>query len=265
VPREGARVDADAMRLGQVFANLLTNAAKYTEPGGKIAIQARRDGGAIEVAVADNGNGISKRLLAHIFDPFVQSDRTIDRAQGGLGLGLALVKSLTQLHGGTVSAHSEGPGKGSRFVVRLPAYAPGPLTDEAVTGRMGAVIPPTARVLVVDDNVDAADTLADVLRKVGYDVMVAHDAPTALHVAAEFKPAIALLDIGLPVMDGYELARRLRSTLGEPLRLIAVSGYGADADLARSRAAGFEVHLGKPVNFDTLVNALGTLHEQEGT
>jgi PAS domain S-box-containing protein len=265
VPREGARVNADAMRLGQVFANLLTNAAKYTEPGGKIAIHARREGGAIEVAVSDNGNGISKGLLAHIFDPFVQSDRTIDRAQGGLGLGLALVKSLTQLHGGKVSAHSDGPGKGSRFVVRLPAYAPGPSTDEAVTGRMAAVIPPSARVLVVDDNVDAADTLADVLRKVGYEVTVAHDAPTALHIAAEFKPAIALLDIGLPVMDGYELARRLRSSLPEPPRLIAVSGYGADADLARSRAAGFEVHLGKPVNFDTLVNALGTLHEQEGT
>src|SRR6185503_93927 len=160
----------------QVFANLLTNAAKYTEPGGRIAITGHRDGDMIEVAVSDNGNGISKSLLAHIFDPFVQSDRTIDRAQGGLGLGLALVKSLTQLHGGTVTAHSDGPGTGSRFVVRLPAYAPSPAQDEAVTGRMGTIVPPSARILVVDDNADAADTLAEVLRKVGYEVAVAHDA-----------------------------------------------------------------------------------------
>ena len=264
VPRTGARVDADPMRLAQVFANLLTNAAKYTEPGGKIAIRAHRDGDSIEVTVTDNGNGISKSLLPAIFDPFVQSDRTIDRAQGGLGLGLALVKSLTQLHAGTVTAHSDGPGTGSRFAVRLPVYAPSTAGDEAITAPMGAVVPPSARVLVVDDNVDAADTLADVLRKVGYEVLVAHDAPAALHAAGEFQPAIALLDIGLPVMDGYELARRLRASLATPPRLIAVSGYGADADLARSRAAGFEVHLGKPVNFDTLVNALGTIHE-EGT
>ncbi|MGN6106936.1 MAG: ATP-binding protein [Kofleriaceae bacterium] len=260
VPRDGLLVDADAVRLAQVFSNLLANAAKYTEPGGSIAIRAAAEGDAITVAVEDNGNGISKGLLAHIFDPFVQSDRTIDRAQGGLGLGLALVRSLTQLHGGTVTAHSEGPGHGSRFEVRLPAVsaAPAPIVEE-ITARVVTRRGAAARVLVVDDNADAADMLADVLRGVGYEVAVAHDAPAALHIAARFCPAIALLDIGLPVMDGYELARHLRACLTKPPRLVAVSGYGSETDMARSRAAGFDVHLGKPVSFEMLVQVLGHL------
>ena len=259
VARTGMRVHADPIRLSQVFANLLTNAAKYTEPGGSIAIRARRTETNIEVVVEDNGNGISVTLLPHIFEPFVQSDRTIDRAAGGLGLGLALVKSLTQLHDGTVTAFSDGPGKGSRFVVTLPHLAKPPLHDEETTQRLHMTEPPTARILVVDDNVDAADTLADVLRRIGYEVAVAHDAPAALQVAAKFRPSIALLDIGLPVMDGYELARHLREQLATPPRLVAVSGYGHDADLARSRAAGFDVHLGKPVAMDVLVNVIGSL------
>ena len=260
VPRTGIRVEADGVRLSQVFANLLANAAKYTEPGGQIAIRAQLAGTRIDVVVEDNGKGISTSLLPHIFEPFVQSDRTIDRAAGGLGLGLALVKSLTQLHGGTVTAHSDGPGKGSRFVVSLPQLSHVPThAEEDTTQRLAIVETPSRRVLVVDDNADAADTLADVLRKVGYDVAVAHDAPQALDIAAKFRPAIALLDIGLPVMDGYELARHLREQLAKPPRLVAVSGYGHDADLARSRAAGFEVHLGKPVAMDVLVNVLGSL------
>ena len=249
------------MRLSQVFANLLTNAAKYTEPGGQITIRAARaDDTSIAVVVEDNGNGISQHLLPHIFEPFIQADRTIDRAAGGLGLGLALVKSLTQLHGGTVAATSDGPGKGSQFTVTLPQYTcvPSP-TDEYITRPVAVIHPPTGRVLVVDDNADAADTLADVLRGVGYEVAVAHDAPQALDLAAKFCPSIALLDIGLPVMDGYELARHLREQLATPPRLVAVSGYGHDADLARSRAAGFDVHLGKPVQMDVLVNVLGSL------
>jgi signal transduction histidine kinase/CheY-like chemotaxis protein len=258
--RTDMQVEADAVRLSQVFANLLTNSAKYTEPGGQISIRARRTDASIAVVVEDNGNGISQGLLPHIFEPFVQSGRTIDRAAGGLGLGLALVKSLTTLHGGTVMAHSDGPGRGSRFTVTLPEYeAAPPPTDEYVTKPIAAVSPPTGRVLVVDDNADAADTLADVLRQVGYEVAVAHDAPQALDMAARFLPSIALLDIGLPVMDGYELARHLREQLINPPRLVAVSGYGHDADLARSRAAGFDVHLGKPVAMDVLVNVLGSL------
>ena len=261
VARSGMRVEADAIRLSQVFANLLANAAKYTNPGGQVAIRARHVGGRYEISVEDNGNGINQNLLPHIFEPFVQSDRTIDRAAGGLGLGLALVKSLTTLHGGTVTAHSDGPGKGSRFVVTLPPLmrARSECDDERITQPIAAMEPPSCRVLVVDDNADAADTLADVLRGVGYDVAVAHDAPQALDLAAKFLPSIALLDIGLPVMDGYELARHLREQLIKPPRLVAVSGYGHDADLARSRAAGFEVHLGKPVSMDVLVNVLGSL------
>jgi len=264
VPATGLRVDADAIRLSQVFSNLLANAAKYTEPNGQIALRARRAGAVIEVVVEDNGNGISAELLPHVFDPFVQSDRTIDRAQGGLGLGLALVKSLTQLHGGTVTAHSDGPGHGSKFVVRLaPLARRVDPADDDITQRLGLLGPVAGRVLVVDDNADAADTLADVLRRVGYEVAVAHDAPAALTMAATFAPSIALLDIGLPVMDGYELARHLRETLEHPPKLVAVSGYGQDADLARSRAAGFAVHLGKPVAMDVLVNVLGSLPSEK--
>ncbi|HEU0030195.1 MAG TPA: ATP-binding protein [Kofleriaceae bacterium] len=260
VPRDGLIVEADPVRLAQVFGNLLANAAKYTEPGGRIAIVAVQDAAGVSVTVEDNGNGISPELLAHIFEPFVQSDRTIDRAQGGLGLGLALVRSLAQLHDGSVEAHSDGPGNGSRFVVRLPVPQAVPIATESFdTAPTALVATASARVLVVDDNVDAADTLAAVLRRVGYEVAVAHDAPAALHVAAEFNPAIALLDIGLPVMDGYELARHLRDLLAPPPRLVAVSGYGHDTDLARSKAAGFDVHLGKPVSYDQLVTVLGHL------
>jgi signal transduction histidine kinase/CheY-like chemotaxis protein len=261
VCRTDTIVDADAVRLSQVFANLMANAAKYTEPGGQIAIRGCRGEDTVEISIEDNGNGISKHLLPQIFEPFIQSDRTLDRAAGGLGLGLALVKSLTQLHGGTVTAHSDGPGKGSRFVVTLPLHSEAAQfqTEEHVTRPISAVQPPTGRVLVVDDNADAADTLADVLRAVGYEVAVAHDAPQALDLAAKFCPSIALLDIGLPVMDGYELARHLREQLATCPRLVAVSGYGHDADLARSRAAGFEVHLGKPVSMEVLVNVLGSL------
>ncbi len=257
VEPQGLRVEADTIRLSQVFANLMANAAKYTEPGGQIAIRARKVAGAVEVRVEDNGNGITADLLANIFEPFVQSDRTIDRAQGGLGLGLALVKSLTQLHGGTVQAHSDGAGQGSVFIVSLPPISAA--AEEDITQRLALRETPTGRVLVVDDNVDAADMLADVLRRVGFEVAVAHDAPAALTLAAKFLPSIALLDIGLPVMDGYELARHLRELLAHPPRLVALSGYGHDADLARSRAAGFDVHLGKPVAMDVLVNVLTSL------
>lgn len=259
VPAEGLVVDADAIRLSQVFSNLLANAAKYTEPGGRIAIRAARDGDEIVTVVEDNGNGISGNLIGHVFEPFVQSQRTIDRAQGGLGIGLALVHSLTQLHGGTVTAYSDGPGRGSRFEVHLPAPLPPVSESEEVTRRV-ARMSGAARVMVVDDNEDAADLLAEVLRGAGYEVAVAHDGPGALNLAERFTPAIALLDISLPVMDGYELARSLRASLPKPPRLVAVSGYGHDADLARSRAAGFEVHLGKPVSFDVLVHILGDLH-----
>jgi PAS domain S-box-containing protein len=246
-------IEADGTRMTQVFANLLTNAAKYTQPRGHISIVATRNDDTVSVAISDDGPGIPAELLATIFDPFVQGEPTLQRADGGLGLGLSLVKSLTELHGGTAKAASDGPGRGSCFTIQLPNYnaVSAPVTE--------APLAPGARLLLVDDNADAARVLAELLRECGYDVAVAHDAPAALILADEFRPAIALLDIGLPVMDGYELARHLRTRLPTPPRLVAVTGYGDHADSARSRDAGFDVHLGKPVDFEKLVSVLGSL------
>jgi PAS domain S-box-containing protein len=253
VPRELV-IEADATRMTQVFANLLTNAAKYTQPRGHIMIAATRGASSIAVTVSDDGAGIAAELLPCIFDPFVQGAPTLHRAEGGLGLGLSLVRSLTELHGGVVSARSDGPGRGAHFTIELPPYQVNrPLARG--TARLFA----GARLLLVDDNADAARVLAELLREHGFDVAVAHDAPAALILADEFRPAIALLDIGLPVMDGYELARHLRARLPTPPRLVAVTGYGDEADSARSRDAGFEVHLGKPVDFEKLVTLLGSL------
>ncbi|HEX5063062.1 MAG TPA: ATP-binding protein, partial [Kofleriaceae bacterium] len=253
IPRE-LGIEADATRMTQVFANLMTNAAKYTQPRGHISITALRVNETIAVTVSDDGPGIAPELLPNIFDAFVQGQSTLERAEGGLGLGLALVRSLTELHGGTASAASDGHGRGARFTVQLPAYQV--VTTPAMPQPSVA---PGARLLLVDDNADAARVLAELLREHGYDVAVAHDAPAALLLADEFRPVIALLDIGLPVMDGYELARHLRTRMPTPLRLVAVTGYGDHADTARSREAGFDVHLGKPVDFDKLVSVLGSL------
>jgi PAS domain S-box-containing protein len=257
-PRGIYHVDGDEARLAQVFQNLLTNAAKYTPPGGQIAVRLASSDGAAVIEVADNGDGIPPHLLPSIFDPFVQGERSVDRSQGGLGLGLALVHSLVALHGGTVLAHSEGAGKGSRFVVSLP------LASEAAQVATG-VAPGDAslhgahrrRVLLVDDNPDAAETLAELLRSAGHQVFVAHDGPTALAQAHAFRPHVALLDIGLPVMDGYELARKLRSSLpAAPLRLVALTGYGQEHDRRRSLEAGFAEHLVKPVEGTQLLAAV---------
>jgi signal transduction histidine kinase len=249
-------VQADPVRLAQVFSNLLTNAAKYTDPGGQIVLRAWRDGGTIKVVVEDNGTGISPDLLPDIFEAFVQSPRTIDRSQGGLGLGLALVRSLTQLHGGSVSAQSDGHGKGSRFTVELPACA---VTDiMPVRQRVSPQrIVSAGDVLIVDDNVDAATMLADALRVHGFTVTIAHSAPAALEAATQMTPKIALLDLGLPVVDGFELARRFREHAQlRSTRLIAVTGYGAPPDVVRCREAGFDQHFSKPLDLDTLVKAL---------
>jgi PAS domain S-box-containing protein len=252
VPRELV-IEADATRMTQVFGNLLTNAAKYTQARGHIAITAARDGETIAITVSDDGPGIAPELLADIFDPFVQGERTLQRAEGGLGLGLSLVRSLTELHGGSATAANDGPGRGARFTIELPAYQLITAPPAAAPAHAGA------RLLLVDDNADAARVLAELLREHGYDVAVAHDAPAALVLADEFRPAIALLDIGLPVMDGYELARHLRTRLPAPLRLVAVTGYGGHPDSARNHEAGFDVHLGKPVDFEKLVSVLGSL------
>jgi signal transduction histidine kinase len=256
-PREGLPVDADEARLAQVFQNLLTNAAKYSEPGATLSVRATSEGDRIQVSVTDPGSGIARELIPRVFDLFVQGQRTIDRADGGLGIGLTIAKSLTELHGGTIQVESDGPGKGSTFTVRLPrassaALSAGP-EDPAALDRTSA----GKRVLVVDDNVDAAETLQELLQSLGHEAVVAHDGPRALALAAEFRPAIALLDIGLPVMDGYELARRLRASPGgEKLRLIAVTGYGEARDRSRALESGFDHHLVKPLDLRVLMGLL---------
>jgi len=211
------------------------------------------------VRVRDDGMGIAKEMLGRMFDLFVQGERTIDRAEGGLGIGLMLVRSLTELHGGTVEAHSDGPGHGSEFVVRLRR---GDTMHDALLDTPEQTAPvgvkQKVRVLVVDDNEDAALTIAEVLTELGYDVTVAHDGPQALASAERVRPDVVVLDLGLPVMDGFEVARRLRAaSAGRKVpRLVALSGYGQEVDKANSRAAGFDLHLVKPVNVSDLQAAL---------
>jgi len=255
IAQEGLRVEGDAVRLAQVVANLLTNAARYTNPGGHVVVRARRDDTDVVISVEDNGTGIAPEMLPRIFDLFVQGQRSSDRQEGGLGLGLALVKSLILMHGGAVVARSPGLGKGTEIEVRLPE--PERATLEM---RREPSMPPSQttahplRVLAVDDNVDAVEMVEEVLRAAGHVVAVAHDGPAALALLERFTPDVALLDIGLPVMDGYELGKRLHATpQGAGCRLIAITGYGQRHDIAKSMACGFEAHLVKPVDIDELL------------
>jgi len=257
VPSRGLVLHGDPTRLAQIVSNLLTNSAKYTPPGGHIDVAARGNLDRIVLTVRDDGAGIAAATLPHVFDLFAQERQSIDRSQGGLGLGLAIAKSLVAMHDGTISAFSEGPGKGSTFVVDLPAAS----ASDAAARSEGVLGPQHGseagrRVLVVDDNPDAAELLAEVLRNTGHVAAIAHDGPGALRLAGSFRPEIALLDIGLPVMDGYELARRLRDEVGA-MRLIAVTGYGQLADRERVHVAGFEAHIVKPVDLVALQAALG--------
>jgi PAS domain S-box-containing protein len=264
-PARGLLIEADEVRMAQVIANLLTNAGKYTPEGGSIGLAAEREGEWIVVRVIDNGIGIPPEALPSLFEPFVQGARSLDRAEGGLGLGLTLVRTLVELHGGAVAASSAGRGQGSTFVVRVPAVtrplvAPTAVEPIVAAGpaQAGATAADLQRVLIVDDNADAAEALAETLRVFGHDVRVALDGPEALAVAREFQPQVALLDIGLPVMDGYELAEHLRrEQAGPPLRLVALTGYGQERDKARSKEAGFDLHLVKPVDIQDLKKAIG--------
>ena len=256
VPAEGLVVDVDETRMAQVLANLLTNAARYTEAGGHIAVAARREGPDVVVSVRDDGSGISAEMLPVIFDLFVQGARGSDRAGGGLGLGLGLVRSLVKLHGGVVTARSEGPGKGSEFEVRLPALSPRRASSPDLPPPVSPRLCKVRRVLVVDDNLDAAQMLAEVLTSHGHDVRLAHDGPQALALASAWEPEIGILDIGLPVMDGYELALELRAAHGERITLIAVTGYGQEHDKRRAFEAGFSRHYVKPVAADALLREI---------
>jgi signal transduction histidine kinase/CheY-like chemotaxis protein len=260
VPEEPIRVNGDAARLAQVLTNLLINAAKYTEEGGHVWVTARSDGNEAVLAVKDTGVGIPPDMLSAVFDLFIQVEHSIDRSQGGLGVGLTLVKRLVEMHGGSVKASSEGLGRGSEFVVRLPAVVeavPSPAPPRSAEKESQSTQP--LRVLVVDDNADTADTLATLLELEGHQVKLAHDGPTALAAAATFRPDAVVLDLGLPGMDGFEVARRLRDrTGGNGPVLVAVSGYGQDEDRNRARLAGFDHHLVKPAEIGTLASLLAT-------
>jgi signal transduction histidine kinase/CheY-like chemotaxis protein len=261
LPAGPVRVQGDHTRLAQLVLNLLNNAAKYTPEGGHIRLAVSTMDHQAVVQVRDDGVGIVPELLPKVFDLFTQAERTLDRSQGGLGIGLTLVKKLTEMHGGTVEAHSAGPGRGSEFVVRLPLLAERRSAGSG-PGANGQLVKSSARrILVVDDNVDAADSLAVLLRLLGNDVRIAHDGPAALEAAGAYWPDVVLLDLGLPRMSGYEVCRRLRDGqfANGPL-VVALTGYGQDEDRRRTREAGFDRHLVKPVNPDELREVLAEGH-----
>lgn len=260
----GVQFSGDMTRLVQVFTNLLANAAKFTPPGGLLRLDARADGAQIYVAVTDNGAGIDADMLPRLFKIFEQGRTTIDRSRGGLGIGLALVKSLVELHGGTVKVESDGVGLGATFTVTLPAFNVQPALAlrplDTLRGLLHTAPTPNIRVLLVDDNADALESMELYLQDAGFDVATAVDPIAALAIAADFDPHCAVLDIGLPGIDGYELAEELRRlpTARSSLRLFALSGYGQSSDKDRSLAAGFERHFVKPVSLTDISDALRT-------
>jgi CheY-like chemotaxis protein/two-component sensor histidine kinase len=258
VPDVSLVVDGDAARLAQVLANLLNNAAKFTNPGGRIEIDVTQEGADAVIRVRDNGAGIAPELLPNIFELFTQFDRPLDRTATGLGIGLALVRRLVEMHGGTVTAHSEGAGKGTELEVRLP-LVPGTAMTTAADKTQLPELPelPSRRILVVDDNNDAAETLAAMLRVSGHQVETAGDGLQALTVAPSFAPDVVLLDLGMPNLNGYETATRIRAQpWGRHVALIAITGWGQPEDRQRTVEAGFNAHLVKPVDRLELLNTL---------
>ena len=244
IPPQMAWVVGDETRIAQVLANLLDNAAKFTPTGGRVGVSVQSDATAVEIRVQDSGAGIDPTLRAHVFEPFVQSDTTLARTGGGLGLGLALVKGVVQLHGGTVEAQSAGVGQGSEFVVRLPPTAP-PIALPMPAARTSSLVHPK-RVLIIEDNRDAAESLARLVSLLGHTSYIAHDGATGFDMMETSQPDVVLCDIGLPGMSGYELAKRIRARRPNGARLIAVSGYAQPEDVRRAIEAGFDAHVAKP-------------------
>ena len=264
IPPEVLRVDGDPTRLTQALGNVLGNAAKYTERGGRIDLICARRGTEVEIRVRDNGIGIPAELLPRIFDLFTQLDRRSDDSFGGLGIGLALVRRLVEMHGGSITASSNGEGAGSEFVMRLPLLAEGALCVEDQTEAQPCETSSVPRrILLADDNADALESLATVLRLRGHEVFSAPNGAIALETAARHLPEVALLDIGMPLIDGYEVARRIRAQeWGKGVTLVAVTGWGQESDRVRSQEAGFDTHLVKPLDLDKLTALLAQLPEQ---
>ena len=251
LPVDDIVLEADSTRLEQVLVNLLTNAAKYTRPGGRIDLSATRRDGHAMVSVRDNGVGIAGDVLPRVFDLFAQADHTLDRAEGGLGVGLTIARRLVELHDGRIEAQSEGPGRGATFTIRLPALPPQQATEENQERPVVRSAP--ASVMIVEDNADAAESLMMLLELLGHDVRVKSDGWAALQAARERPPDVMLVDIGLPVMDGYELARQIRADPAlSGISLVALTGYGRDEDRERALAAGFDHHACKPVEVEEL-------------
>jgi signal transduction histidine kinase len=270
LPDELISVEGDKTRLVQVIGNVLHNAAKFMDPGGRIRLSVTREGPHVVIRVADTGIGIAPELLSRVFELFTQVHSRSERAQGGLGIGLALVRRLTEMHGGTVTVASEGPGRGAEFTVRLPVLVAPAIPATPPAGR--APLPEIApqRILVADDNHDAAEALQLRLQLAGHDVRAAHDGAEALALAQSFDPQIVLLDLGMPVLDGYEVARQLRLVpRSTPLTLIALTGWGQPQDRERTAQAGFDVHLVKPVSeaqlFQALAAAVAERQRAEGS
>jgi signal transduction histidine kinase len=256
LPDDKVLLHGDLTRLTQVVANLLTNAAKYQNDGGRIELTVQQNDGRVSIRVRDEGIGIAPEMLTQIFELFAQGERSLDRAQGGLGIGLSLVKSLVEMHGGNVTAASEGLGKGSQITVHLPCHRipqiPAKTEDDPIVIGNGA----KRRMLVVDDNRDAADSLHMLMKMRGFEVQVAYDGNQAIEMAATYQPGVVLLDIGLPGLDGYEVCRRMRQQGLTEARIIALSGYGQDRDRELSKEAGFNLHAVKPVQIDELIKMI---------
>jgi CheY-like chemotaxis protein/anti-sigma regulatory factor (Ser/Thr protein kinase) len=262
IPETPVVLHGDLTRLSQVFWNLLNNAAKYTEPGGHIVLEVRTGRGEVAVSVRDTGIGIPREMLARVFDIFTQVDRSLEKSQGGLGIGLSIAKRLVEMHGGTIDAKSDGHGRGSEFVVRLPARIGAPLVADAETQALPTPATMRHRILVADDNPDSATTLSLMLEVLGNEVFVAHDGVEALDLARRHRPQAILLDIGMPRMNGYDACARIRAEPWgrEPL-IVALTGWGQEEDKNRSKAAGFDRHLVKPVEpamLEKILEALPT-------
>jgi PAS domain S-box-containing protein len=262
-PPEPIMLDADPTRLTQVLLNLLNNAAKYMDEGGRIWLTAKRESERVAISVKDTGVGIPPEMLPQIFEMFTQVDRSNERSQGGLGIGLTLVERLVALHGGKVEALSAGPGKGSEFIVRLPVVTQASRTKPRPVQEKPNVVTVERRILVVDDNQDSAESMAMFLRILGHEVRTAHDGLAAIEVAEEFQPHVILLDVGLPGLNGYKVAQHIRERRGADVVLIALTGWGQDEDRRRSKEAGLDYHLTKPIEFDHLTKLLAELHLHE--
>jgi PAS domain S-box-containing protein len=264
LPAEPVYLDADPIRLAQIFSNLLNNSAKFTPRGGRIGLTATLEGSVVAVSVKDNGLGIDQRHLEEIFGLFSQVDQSLERAHGGLGIGLSLVRRLAELHGGTVTARSDGPGRGSEFVVRLPRSQEGPALADAAHDTLGEAAG-GRRILVVDDNRDGAESLATMIRLIGHEARVACDSASGLAIAADWRPDVAFLDIGLPGMNGYDLCLAMRAApWGRGLSIVALTGWGQEQDRRRAEESGFDHHVVKPIGAAELGAICGAARRVEG-